>query len=308
MTSSLLYKSQTRWLFHAHVKIKLSAFWDESVFDELFAEMEDVDKRYNSYSEGSFIDRINRCAGTFAGVDNTTAELLSRLKSLSDDLDGEYDITVMPLIRLWGFYRDDGWRVPSDTELAEVKPAVDYHSVRIGDGKVMIGRGQEIVTGSFVKAFAADRVTACMRVAGITDAMVNAGGSTICALNDESHPFWQVQVNDDGGDGDPLFMLKLAGLCYSTSSAANTYLEIDGKRYGHIISPKSGYPSGNRQVGIISRDALTGDVLSTGLFNFDREAFVQKMALLSAKYGVEGFLTDGNGVTVFSDGFEKYII
>jgi Membrane-associated lipoprotein involved in thiamine biosynthesis len=308
MAPPLLYKAQTRRLFHAHIKLKLSAFWDESVFDELFALMETVNERYNSYAEGSFIDQINRQAGAFVETDATTVQLLNRLKDLSDDLAGEYDITVMPLIRLWGFYKTSAWRIPSDNEIRAALSQVGYRRIQIEGTKVAIEKGQEIITGSFVKAFAVDEVSKLMHATGITDAIINAGGSSICAINNDSHPYWQVEVNDTEWDGNTLFLLQLANQCYSTSSNENTFLEIAGKRYGHIISPKTGYPSENRQVGIISQDAFTGDVLSTGLFNCNKATFLRRMELLSDKYGVEGFLVDKDGDMVFSRNFEKYII
>jgi thiamine biosynthesis lipoprotein len=308
MASSLLYKTQTRWLFHAHIKLKLSAFWDESVFEELFTVMGTVNERYNSYTEGSLIDQINQQAGSFVNTDATTATLLSRLQDLSDDLTGEYDITVMPLIRLWGFYKTSAWRIPSDDEIRTALSQVGYRRIQSEGTKVAIEKGQEIITGSFVKAFAVDQVTKLMRATGITDAIINAGGSSICAINNDSHPHWQVEVNDTEGEENTLFLLQLANQCYSTSSNENTFLEIEGKRYGHIISPKTGYPSENRQIGIISQDAFTGDVLSTGLFNCDKATFLRRMKFLSDKYSVEGFLIDKNGDMAFSRNFEKYII
>lgn len=308
MDASLLYKTQTRWLFHAHIKLKFSAFWDDSLFDELYAILEETDTTYNSYSDTSYISEINRNAGYFVTTDSITTQLLSQVKSLSDDLDGEYDITIMPLLRLWGFYKQEGWTVPAQQAMTLAKASIDYHRIEINNQEIKIDQDQEIITGSFIKAFAVDRAAARMRSTGITDAIINAGGSTICAINNELHPFWQVDVNDTEQKDNILFRLRIANQCYSTSANDSTYLEIDGKRYGHIISPKTGFPSANRQVGIISQDALTGDVFSTGLFNYNKNDFKNKMALLSRKYGVEGFLIDSGGELVFSENFEQYII
>jgi thiamine biosynthesis lipoprotein len=308
MRPSLLYHTQTRWLFHAHVKLKFSLFLPESLFDELFATMEEIDTRYNSYSEGSFIDRINRQAGNFVDTDETTIGLLNRLYELAGELEDQYDITVMPLIRLWGFYKNEEWRVPTENEIKTVLTRVGYRSVQTDGIRVRIEPGQEIITGSFLKAFAVDKVAELMRSTGIDDAIINAGGSSICAINNEAHPCWEIEIDDTEDETQSLFCLGLANRCYSTSAANNTYLQINGKRYGHILSPRSGYPSENRQVGIISHDAMTGDVLSTGLFNFDKSAFLPKMEELSRKYDVEGFMTDKNGDTVFSAGFKKYIV
>jgi FAD:protein FMN transferase len=310
MPSSLLYKTQTRWLFHSHIKLKLSIFYDDSIFDELFETLEEVNSKYNSYTKDSYFDLINQRAGRFVSTDGHTVALLKKLITISDDLDGEFDITVMPLIRLWGFYKENNHLIPSTEDIQAVIENVDYSNISIQENgnQVRVGVKQEIITGAFVKAFAVDRLVENMKSIGITDAIINAGGSTIYAINNESHPSWPIQVDEARKGGKPLFQLRISNECYSTSSSENTYLEIEGKRYSHIISPKTGYPSENKQVGIVSRDAVVGDAISTGLFNFDKDSFAKKMRSLSTKYEVEGFIVDKNGEIVFSDNFEKYIV
>ncbi len=308
MASSLLYKAQTRWLFHSHIKLKLSVFYDDAIFDELFGALEEVNLNYNSYTKGSHFDRINQNAGQFTPTDSHTVELLKQLDSLSDDLDGEFDITVMPLMRLWGFYKENNWLLPNGKDIELNKQYVDYKNITTKGQEVRVGERQEIITGAFVKSYAVDRLVEKMKSMGISDAIVNAGGSTIYAINNESHDSWPVQVDEAQKGGRPLFQLRISNECFSTSSSENTYIEIAGKRYSHIISPKTGYPSENSQVGIVSPEAMVGDVLSTGLFNFDKDSFSKKMKFLSTKYGVEGFLVDKNGEITFSDNFERYIL
>lgn len=308
MNDGLLYKTQVRCLFHAHIKIKIPVFCDETLFDTFFTILEDVDKRYNSYSEGSYFDLINKNAGNFVEVDDETVNLLNQLIYFSDLFDGEYDISVMPLIRLWGFYKDDVHRLPSAEEIEEAKKYVNYKKIEIDGLRVKIAKGQELITGSFIKSYAVDRLVNKMRKEGITDAIINAGGSTIKSLNNMVHPFWVINVDDSLKKDDSLLKLKLTNQCFSTSSQNKTFVEIDTKRYGHIISPITGYSSGNKQIGIISNSCFVGDVISTGLYNQTLNGFSEKMALLSDKFGVSGFLMDANNNVRFSDDFERYII
>ena len=93
------------FLFPSNIKIKIPDRYEEKLFDEFFSVLEEVNRKYNSYSKNSFIDKINKNAGNFVEVDNETVEMLEKIKYFSDILGGEYDITVMPLIRLWGFYK-----------------------------------------------------------------------------------------------------------------------------------------------------------------------------------------------------------
>ncbi|NDV94127.1 FAD:protein FMN transferase [Dysgonomonas sp. 521] len=289
----LLYKAQTRFLFHAHIKIKLSAFYEDSIFDELFAVLADVDKKHNSYQPDSYIDKINRNSGSFVEVDDETINILKQVIRISDIFDGTYDITVMPLIRLWGFYKDEQKRIPSVEEIVEAQKLIDYKKIEIKGNQVKIGKGQEIITGSFIKAYAVDRLADKMAEIGITDAIINAGGSTIRAINNESHPSWQVMVRHPQSE-ELLFRLNIANETYSTSSQAKTFVSIDGKEYGHILNPISGFPSGNKQVGIISDNCMIGDIVSTALFNESPEGFLRKTELLSKDFNIKGFMIDNN--------------
>lgn len=305
MSTDRLYKAQTRFLFHASIKIKISVFYPDSIFDELFAVLEEIDRQYNSYQPGSYIDLINRSAGSFVDVNDETIEILKKVIFLSDFFDRRYDITIMPLIRLWGFYKEDQHKLPSLEEINAIKPLVDYRKIEIQDNKVRIAHGQEIVTGSFIKAYAVDKLIEKMRDTGISDAIINAGGSTIYALTDESHPSWEVIVRNPD-DESLLFNLKVANCCYSTSSKSQTHINIDGKQYGHILNPVTGYPSLNRQVGIVSNSCMVGDIVSTGLFNETSEGFLKKMDSLSEYYKMEGYIINEDGEVTCTEGFSHY--
>jgi len=122
----LLYKTQKRFLFHSHIRIKIPAAYPDAIFDELYAVLEEIDKKYNSYQPGSYIDRINRQAGQFVEVDDETVRILKEVITLSDFFDGSYDITIMPLIRLWGFYKDDVRRLPTPHEIEQIQHLIDY--------------------------------------------------------------------------------------------------------------------------------------------------------------------------------------
>lgn len=296
----LLYKAQTRFLFHSHIKIKLSAFYEESIFDELFAVLEHVDKKYNSYQAGSYFDIINKNSGSFVDVDEETVNILNQAIAISDFFHGTYDITVMPLIRLWGFYKDEQRQIPSIKEIEDVKKLINYRHIEINGKKVRIKKGQEIITGSFIKAYAVDRLTEKMLELGIKDAIINAGGSTIMAINNESHPRWQVMVRHPQTK-EVLFKLNIANQAYSTSSQAKTFVTIDGKEYGHILNPITGFPSANKQVGIISDNCMIGDMISTALFNESAEGFLKKIDLLSEYYSIKGFMIDSDNIIYTQD-------
>ena len=320
----MMYKVQVRFLFHSDIKIKIPEIYDDSVFDDLFGILEEVNKRYNSYSENSYIDKINKNSGYFVKVDIETVEILRKVIHLSKIIGGEYDITIMPLIRLWGFYKQNPV-LPYFEKIKKVKRLVDYKKIIIDRKRkrVKIGKNQEIITGSFIKAYAIEKMVEEMKKIGIKDAIVNAGGSSIIAIDEwgiiAENPEDEKEVlrNINGmpvriteyeysGNGDnDLFEIKIKNMSYSTSNQKNTYLMINNEKYGHIISPKTGFPSQNKQVGVITENAFFGDIISTGLYNQIPEGFYEIMEKLSCEMEISGFLIDKSGKIHYFN-MEKY--
>ena len=320
-----MYKVQVRFLFHSDIKIKIPEIYDDSIFDKLFGILENVDEKYNSYSENSYIDKINKNSGHFVKVNDETIEILSKIIHLSKIIGGEYDITIMPLIRLWGFYKQNPI-LPSLDKIKKVKRLVDYKKIIIDKkrNRVKIEKNQEIITGSFIKAYAIEKIVEEMKKIGIKDAIVNAGGSSIIAIdewgiitenpeeereilrNEKGMPI-KITQNQyaDNDEYNDLFEIKIKNKSFSTSNQKNTYILINNEKYGHIISPKTGFPSQNKQVGVITENAFFGDIISTGMYNQTPEKFYEIMGKLSKEMEISGFLIDKEG-EIFYFNMEKY--
>lgn len=322
------YKVQTRFLFHTNIKIKIPDSFENKVFDELFEILEDVNKNYNSYSKNSYIDKINKNNGKFVQVNEETVNLLEKVVHFSEIMNGEYDITIMPLIKLWGFYKENSDKIPENLEIKKIKKLVDYKKIIIDKKnlKVKIDKNQEIITGSFIKAYAIDKAIQKMKELKIDDAIINAGGSSIVAINgwgiivENPEPEKKLLKNDDGkilkitkekyegnNEYNDLFEIEIKDLTYSTSNQINTFLEIDGEKYGHIISPKTGFPAKNKQIGIITENDFFGDMISTGLYNQTPKNFHEIIKKLSKEIKIEGYLIDENGEIHYTDGFLEYV-
>jgi putative thiamine biosynthesis lipoprotein apbE len=322
------YKVQTRFLFHTNIKIKIPDSFENKVFDELFEILEDVNKNYNSYSKNSYIDKINKNNGKFVQVNEETVNLLEKVVHFSEIMNGEYDITIMPLIKLWGFYKENSDKIPENLEIKKIKKLVDYKKIIIDKKnlKVKIDKNQEIITGSFIKAYAIDKAIQKMKELKIDDAIINADGSSIAAINgwgiivENPEPEKKLLKNDDGkilkitkekyegnDEYNDLFEIEIKDLTYSTSNQVNTFLEIDGEKYGHIISPKTGFPAKNKQIGIITENAFFGDMISTGLYNQTPKNFHEIIKKLSKEIKIEGYLIDENGEIHYTDGFLEYV-
>lgn len=109
------------------------------------------------------------------------------------------------------------------------------------------------------------------------------------------------------GEKEHLFDIEISNESYSSSDQLNTFLEINGEKYGHIISPRTYYPSKNKKIGLVAETAFIADILSTGLYNQNGENFKKILKDLSKEIKIEAFLIDENNKIYFSDNFEKYI-
>jgi len=272
-TVSKKYIVQTRELFHCQIKIKIPVVYGEVLLNTCFSLLEELDKKYNSYQPTSYFSRINQNGGRWVQVDDACIFMLKTVKLVSSLTQGSYDISCMPLIRLWGFYKQEkeGKTVPTGDELNKTLAQVNYNTIAIQENFVKINAGQELITGSFIKAFAVDQVVSFLKQQGVTDAIINAGGSTIIGLNDASHLQWKINIPSPFIKGEVMTSVAITNQCFSLSGTLNNHIKIDGKPYGHIIHAKTGYPVSTAQVGVIHSSAFISDVLSTALFVVDKK-------------------------------------
>lgn len=295
-TASREYIAQTRWLFHCHFKIKIPISETESLLEECFELVENIDKKYNSYQADSYFDKLNKQAGSWVSVDDTCIKMLKTVQLISSLCNGSYDISCMPLIRLWGFYRPHNDAPPSALEIEKTLEQVNYNNISIAGNNIKINFNQEIITASFIKSFAVDRVISLLKEKGITDAIVNAGGSSIMCINEKHHPHWTVNIPD------PIHMeacskkIVICNQCFSLSGKRNNHIIIANKKYGHILDSRTGMPASTLQVGIISNSAFEGDILSTALFTVKEEELKNTVKQLKKHFEFSYFRVAEDGI------------
>lgn len=295
------YVSETRFLFHCHIKIKIPRSQDAArVLAHCFAILNDIERKYNSYSEGSYFHKLNTNPGKWTPVDRTTIALLETTNKAAMLTQGSYDITVMPLLQAWGFYNSSRNLVtPDHKKIQNAMLGVGYQDIKVCKNKVYIGPQQELITGSFIKAYAVGQVKEFLKLIGINDAIINAGGSTIVAINNSEHPYWNIIIPHPTAPGSDLMPIQLGNACLSLSGCASTFVEIDGERYGHIINARTGRPSKNRQAAVVSKSALESDILATALFVIDNGTETEIARALAAEFNFSYYIikADWDGMT-----------
>ena len=237
-----------------------------------FEECERIDQLLSNYKPASELSRINaNGAGRPLVISREMAELLETCLDYSRRSEGAFDITVGPLMRVWGFYRGSG-KLPSSRAVEQSRELVGYQNVELDLNKpsVRLRRlGVELDPGGIGKGYAVDRMAAKMRRAGLGSFFISAGGSSIYA---SGHPpqevrGWRVRIRDPKDSGSTVEHLYLKNQSLSTSGAYEKFFELEGKTYSHIMDPRTGWPaSGVVSVSVLAGRTLDSEAWATALF------------------------------------------
>lgn len=249
--------TKVRILFYAS-----SAAQAEGGRKAAFAVMKQVDDLMSDYKPDSELSRLSAASGK--GPQPVSQALYDVLQSSLDTArasDGAFDITVGPLVRLWRRSRKEG-KLPSPDEIAAAKALVGWQKLRLDASKrtaELLQPGMTLDLGGIAKGYACDKAIEALRNVGITRALVDTGGGMALGDPPPDKPGWRI-----GMLGDPSKILQLSNCGVSTSGDTEQFVEIDGKRYSHIIDPETGLGLTNQAMAtVIAKDGLTSDALDT---------------------------------------------
>jgi len=234
--------------------------------ERALASAESLEATASRWRPDSDTSELNRRAGQGGmRVDPRLYALLVRAEEGRRISGGVFDVTVGPLLALWATAEARG--VPPDAaDLAAARDIVGL-PLRIGaDGGVSLPRaGMSLDLGGIAKGYALDEIAAALRDVGLARGLLSFGQSSVWALGAPADaPRWRLAVRDDDGRG--LGVVELSDEALSVSSSWGQAREIAGRRYGHVVDPRSGLPvSRGRQALVVARDATLAEVLSTAL-------------------------------------------
>ena len=226
---------------------------------------DEVEQAISVFREESELVRLNRNAAE-APV-RATAQMLALLRLCRDvhsATDGAFDVTTTPLSRVWGFLERHG-RVPDPEDLAAARALVGFEKIGIEDGQVGFGSpGVEVSFGGVGKGWALDRMAERLRDEGVERALLSAGGSSFRALGGTQGEF---VVDVGAGQDAPIARVHLERAALGVSTASEQYFESEGRRYGHVLDPRTGWPvAGMRAAVAIAPQAAQADALATAFF------------------------------------------
>jgi thiamine biosynthesis lipoprotein len=238
--------------------------------------IDELEGQMTVYCETSEVSRINALAA-FAPVcvESRLFELFELAARVTAETDGAFDIAAGAIVKAWGFFRGPKC-VPDPNELARAMECVGSHHVALHSGSRTIAfdrPGVELNLGAIGKGYALDRAREVIESrSDAPSALLHGGQSSILAIgsfDDEasSAKGWLVAIGHPQRQGDPIAKLRLRDCALGTSGATIQFFEASGRRWGHILDPRTGWPvAGQTCVSVIAPSAALADALSTAFF------------------------------------------
>jgi FAD:protein FMN transferase len=249
----------------------------ERGFNAAFAEFDRVNAVMNEWRPDSALSAINEAAGSnrFVPSPEDLCEVLRKSLDAAARTDGLFDPSWAALRDLWRFGTDQRAEVPSASTVKATCPLVSYREVEVRTMPRSLGacevrlkkRGMKLGLGGVAKGWAVDRAVAALRVLGLKDFFVQAGGDLYAAGQRGDRP-WRVGIRDPRGSKEQYFaQLDLSNAAFSTSGDYERFFIVDGKRYHHIIDPRTCFPAtASRSATVLARTAVDAEFLTKATF------------------------------------------
>ena len=280
----------------------------KQVMNLAFDEIERVDDKFNTHKEESLIYKLNHNPGKFFKLDSEGLYLFSGVEQTYDLSKTKYDITITPLMKVWGFFDgSDRVKIPSKDNLDRAIQMVDYENLEVRGNEIKLKTSKnEIDTGSFLKGYAIHRAKLILEENGIEHAFISAISSIETLNTKPEGETWKVGLQNPEDPSKVYHVVEINDKSMGVSGDYQIYVEIDGKKYHHLIDKNSGFPVRDRKmVVVIGEDGFFTDMYSTAFFSMPIEDVIN---YVNNTEDLEVMIVKADMSEVYSDGFKKYLI
>jgi FAD:protein FMN transferase len=268
----------------------------EEAIEDAFETIRKFGDLINFYSDESEISAINRNAGIRAvEVSPETLDLIEKALFISDKSEGAFDPAIGPETLLWDFVNKTR---PSDTEIRKNLGLINYRKIIIDREKSTVFLEKEkmlLDLGGIAKGYAADLAVKSLKQHGITGGIVAVAGDIKAFGRKPGNKSWMVGIKNprqERADDEVIARLSLDDKAISTSGDYERYFILDGRRFHHILDPRTGYPAdASRSVSVISDQGYMADAFSTALFI----AGPEKGLKLAEEIGMDAVIIGNDG-------------
>lgn len=280
----------------------------EQAIDAAFGEIERIERVFSVYSPDSEVSRLNKLVpGKSMPVSPELLMVVEKAIEYQGKTNGAFDITIKPLKDLWQSAGASGVR-PLQSAIDLTRTKVDAHAIALDrrSGELaFLKEGMAVDFGGIVKGYAADRAALILKRSGISSAIVSIGSGMYCLGGRPDGKPWTIAIQHPRDKKSTMYELAVRDKGVDTSGDYERYFTLAGKRYSHIIDPRSGLPVGDDVVSatVIAADSMTADIYATTLCVLGEEG----LALVEAA-GADALiiiLENGRFVTKMTKDFEQ---
>ena len=242
-------------------------------FKTIQIEIERLEQKYSKFREDSFLSEINNNAaiGSLTKLDDETISILEHASTCFQQSDNLFDITAGALNRIWDFKKG---QVPTDSEIAKALSITGFEKLSWDNSSLMMPVGMELDLGGVVKEYAADTLAAKANQAGINHGLINLGGDiSVIGCKPDKEP-WPVGIRNPENPDATIATIEVFSGGIASSGDYQRYFYHKGKRYSHIINPKTGRPnSGLRAVSVAANlCTVAGSIATIAMLKEEKRA------------------------------------
>lgn len=268
-----------------------------AILDELFDEAARIERILTTWDPESATSRLNRSRGE-VGIPPELHAILDASRRAGRATDGVFDVTVGPLIALWREAAERG-ALPSESALRAARERVDARTIELAPGRARLPEGTTVDFGGIGKGWTLDRLGELLAERDVEHALLDLGGSSWLARGSpDGGPGWNVLVTSRDGLRE---IVTLRDESLSVSESFGQWIEIEGRRYGHVIDPRSGWPVAHTALAAVrAPDGEAAEVWSTALLVFSPEEGLRRVRALPE---MEALLLGADGTRRSTPGF-----
>lgn len=274
-SNNISLQKHTTQMYALDTIINLTAYGEnaQTAFEKSKAEISRLENLFSTTIKTSDISKINSNSGSFVKVSDDVVSIIKYAKQVSATCNGVFDISIYPIVTLWGF-TTDSFRVPTQAEIDTQLKKVDYNKIEINESEssIKVAQGMEIDLGGIAKGYISGCIAKIYKQCGVTQGIISLGGNIQTIGTKSGTDKWNVAIENPTTDKSEnesyCSTLKVGETSVITSGSYQRYFEQDGKIYHHIIDCSTGHPSESdvKSSTIICNDPTLGDALSTTMF------------------------------------------
>ena len=273
--------------------------------------LDSVNICFSTYIDNSEISKINNYDTGLIELSKDFSYVLRKALYYCDISNGKYDITISPLVKLWGFESFNDVKVPENNLVVEQLTNIGYKKIHLSNNfLVKQNKKIQIDLNSIAKGFAVDRISEFLYNNGFKNHLVEIGGELKSSIYGDSTKKWIIGIQNPQ-NSSVIKKINLLNMSMATSGTYNNFFEINGVQYSHLINPITGFPINHQTVSatVISKECIDSDALATVLMTMMPSEGIDFINQLS---DIEAMIIKsdekGNLIEYLSKGFESFIV